>query len=655
MTRPPVDSGMHVLDAAPRFEGAYALADSLGRAVQGYGSSKKGDVMKFLNLSAMVLIVSIPLYSPAVWAQQLLFNPGFEAGAAAVSCSSGTLRVSGQLGRGWGDNSCWIGSNSALLYSLDASSPRSGSVSQVIESTLGLGQFWTPLSFSAGKRYAASIWLKADQAMEVSLLLRAEGVPYTQYGSIVAKVTTQWQQFTFDAEAPVASGSVPGGLFVVLRQPGKLWLDEASVTAVADTSPDTLRTGVVPKSYFGMHIHRDPRWPAVGGTIGSYRLWDTEGTQWADIYPVDPALGGAPDWAEFDARLNAAIANGAEPVVVLGGNIPKWASSDPTGIRSGANAYGPGSSAPPLKESAWVQWVTAVAQRAQGRVKHWEIWNEPYQSAAFRVDVPRLVRLAQLAYPILKNAAPDSTVLSPSFDIYDNSFLERYLQAGGGAYMDVVSLHAYDTFVGNLLDGTVAAAARKGDPASAETLFYQDHLIRNTKRVLARYNQQGKPVWNTESGYESRSATGLPNAGGAVSLMARHLILGWAVGGLDRSFYYSWDHRSSFASGGDEQIAGSNVYVVNNVGKAYEQVAKWLTGAQMESKSVDSNGSWTIVLNRGASLPRQYLVWNPKGAYGYTVPSGTNYVTHITRLDGSKTTISSPFVATPSPVLMTRN
>jgi hypothetical protein len=602
------------------------------------------------SLAAAVQLLPLP-----IWAQQLLSNPGFELGAHAVSCQPGQPAVSGQLDNQWSENSCWINSQSRVAYARDTANPRSGYYSQSVESVAGIGQFWTPVPLINGKRYTASIWLKASQAMAVQLQLRAQAPPYTAYGSLIAKVTTNWQQFSFEGHAPVSSGVVPGGLFVLFQQPGKLWLDDPSVTAVTDSSVDSLRTDVVPKSYFGMHIHRDPRWPTVGTTIGSFRMWDSNGTQWADIYPVDPALGGKPDWTAFDARLDAAIANGAEPVVVLGGNIPHWATSDPYGALAGSNFYGRGSSAPPASDAAWTAWVKAVAQRAQGKVKHWEIWNEPYQSAAFRNDAQRLVRLAQLAYPILKGVDADNKVLSPSFDVYDNSFLERHLQAGGGAYMDIVSVHAYDYFGGNLLDGTVPAASKQGDPASPEAMFYKEHLIHNTRLVLARYGQQAKPIWNTEGGYQAWLANGTRSDTAAAPVVARNLIMGWAFGGIDRNFYYSWDHRDDWAAGAYETVAGSNVYIKNAVGRAYEQVATWLTGAQMESKSVDANGSWTIVLNRGASVPRQYLVWNPKGSYGYSVPSGTNYVTHITRLDGSKTTISSPFVATPSPVLMTRN
>ncbi|CAH0354208.1 hypothetical protein [Aquabacterium sp. CECT 9606] len=620
----------------------------------------------YLVKSAIAMAVTLQMFATAASAQQLLNNTGFEIGSSGVSCSSGTLTVSGQIGAYWADNSCWIASTSTLTYALEGANaatgfaPHSGALSQSVDSSAGVGQFYINVPLDGGKKYTSSIWLKADRALDVVLQLRLNGGPYTAYGSRVAKVTTTWQQFTFDGYSPASSTQLNGGLYVVLQNTGKVWLDDASVTAVADANIDTVRSDVVvPKSYFGLHVHRDPNWPTVGSTIGSERLWDADGTQWADIFPTDPALGGTPNWTKFDARVQRALDNGAEPVVVLGGNIPQWASSDPTGSQTGSSFYGPGSSAPPVSEAVWTAWVTAVAQHAQGKVKLWEIWNEPYQNGTFKADIPRLARLAQLAYPILKNASSTNKVLSPSFDVYDNNFLERFLQAGGGSYMDIVSVHAYDFFGGNLLDATVSAGSRTGDPAAPEAMYYKEHLIKNTKSILARYGFQSLPVWNTEGGYGgAKFANGTSNDAAGAPWVARNLILGWALGGLDRNFYYAWDQRDvGWVAGAREPASppNSNNYIKTAAGTAYQQVATWLTGKKVVSKTVDANGTWTIVLNPGIFAAKQFIVWNPAGTFGYTVPSGIDYVSYVTNLAGVKTSIPAPFSVNQSPALLTRN
>lgn len=611
--------------------------------------------MTYFGKSAMALAVSLQFFSAAASAQ-LLFNPSFELGGSSVACgagSAGAVTVTGTLGNNWSENSCWITTPSTITYALDNTTAHAGSVSQSIHSTGGVGQFYTALTLAPGNRYVVSIWLKADQPMTVRLVIGGQQPPYTSYGNLVANVTTSWKQFTLEGYAP-ATPAVAGGLYVILQQPGKLWLDNASATAVADATVDTIRTDVVPKTYFGMHIHRDPTWPTVEETIGSDRMWDGEGVQWADIFPTNPALGIPANWTKFNARVNAALLKKAEPVMVLGGNIPNWASSDPSGSHPDSNAYGPGTTAPPVNEEVWKAWVTAVAQEAKGRVKYWEIWNEPYYHAAFRNDIPRLVRLAQLAYPILKSIDPENKVLSPSFDAYDNSVLEKYLQAGGGAYMDIVSIHAYDFFGGNLMDLRVPAASRTGDPAGPEAMYYKEHLIRNTKLVLARYGQGSKQVWNTEGGYHAYTAAGAPNDALGAPIVARNLILGWALGGVDRNFFYSWDHHERIA-GGRQATSNATVYTKTAVGRAFEQVSTWLTGSAMVSKTVDANGTWTIMLNPGWGFAKRFIVWNPNGSYPYAVPSTwTDFVLQQTNLDGVKTAIPSGFQATPSPVLLTR-
>jgi len=614
--------------------------------------------MKYFGKSAVALAVSFQFFSVAASAQNLLQNANFEAGGNPVTaCAGGGTThpaVSGTLAHYWIENSCHLETGASVTYALDANTFRTGALSQRVVTSGKVGQFWTQVTLNDNKRYTTSIWLKASAPMSVYLQLRAQGSPYTAYGSALVNVTTNWQQFTFDGYAPASNGgSVAGGVFVLPQQAGTLWMDDASVTAVTDTTVNTPRLEAVPKTYFGMHIHRDPNWPSVGTTIGSDRMWDGEGVQWADIFPVDPALGGTPDWTKFDARINAALAKGAEPVMVLGGNIPRWASSDPNGLQDGSSRYGPGSSAPPVSEAVWTAWVTAVAQRAQGKVKHWEIWNEPYQSGAFQADVPRLARLAQLAYPILKSVDSTNKVLSPSFDPNDNRFMERFLQAGGGAYTDIVSLHAYDFYIGDKLNLTVPAP-RGGDLAGPEAMYHKEHLIRNAKLVLTRYGHGSKPIWNTEGGYtNAKTATGAPNDADAAPVVARNLINGWVMGGLDRNFFYSWDHHQ-FAAGGREAVQGNNVYVKTAVGKAFEQVATWMTGIPISARTVDANGTQTIELSPGIGYAKRFIVWNPTGNFPYTVPSGWDYVSYQTKIDGTKIAIPSGFQATPSPVLLTR-
>jgi len=274
----------------------------------------------------------------------------------------------------------------------------------------------------------------------------------------------------------------------------------------------------------------------VGKAIGGERLWDAGGiptknangvyqdnpigANWIGIYGTGP---NSPNWTGFDAHVDRAIANGAELIMVLGGAMPTWASSDQTGAAN-CNFYGTGTAAPPNSandDQIWKDWVTAVATRAKGKIRYWEIWNEPYQCSAFVKDPKRLADLVAKARAILKAIDPTNVVLSPSLDLNDNAFLDNYLQVAkaaypaGEAYGDIWAFHGYPNLIGQWLDDRVAKTTppySAGDiltmRTEPETTFDTERLVLNTRTVLKTYGQDTRPIWDTEGGYMGASVAG---------------------------------------------------------------------------------------------------------------------------------------------------
>jgi hypothetical protein len=412
---------------------------------------------------------------------------------------------------------------------------------------------------------------------------------------------------------------------------------------------------VVPSAFFGMHIHRDPKWPGIGKAVGTERIWDTD-AQWSAIYAQDPSAGGVPDWKAFNARVNRALLNGAELVMNLGGNAPAWATGDSPAC---------GGASPIKSLDIWRTWVQAVATQAKGRIRYWEVWNEPYMCSALKANPALLATYVGEAYRILKQVDPSNVVLTPSFALGDQEYLDRYLQAAkaaypsGEAFADVIAIHAYDNFAGTYLDDRVALK----DPVAARSVEYmydEKHLLLNSKVLLKKHGLENKPLWNTEAGYlGASSATGGPNDEAGAAFVARHLLLSWAAG-FDRSIYYAWDQHSSvdpetkvryFAiAGGREVKEGDQVYTTTAAGTAYAQVAKWLTGAELFSRQIDpTTGAWTLTLRRGPAS--SYVLWNPTGApSSFNRPAG---LTVLSDLAGVQTVSSTATVAvTPRPVLL---
>jgi hypothetical protein len=122
--------------------------------------------------------------------------------------------------------------------------------------------------------------------------------------------------------------------------------------------------------------------------------------------PDDPAY----DWAAIDDQVDAAIAHGLRPVLDFR-SAPLWAQGP------GANAAGTVSPDP----GALGEFARAAAVRYQGRVRWWEIWNEPNTSNFLRPQrdadgrsvAPRLYReLVNAAADALHDVDPNNVVVA---------------------------------------------------------------------------------------------------------------------------------------------------------------------------------------------------------------------------------------------------
>lgn len=593
-------------------------------------------------------------------AQQIM-SSSFDSGATSIPAglcawnASGPT-VSGSLVTGWEDNSCWKDASGATIaYALDTSTRYTGAASLSIKSTNVTPQLTAPFTMKSGKTYSATVYLRASKSQEVVVQLRLSGPPYTAYGVASKTIGIFWTPVTVTADAPLTASNVAAGLFILPKTPGNIWLDSASITESTATNAITRTGHSVTRSFFGTHTHRDLRWPDLGNALGADRMWDGEGIQMRDIFPTSD-LSKA-NWTKFEARIARAQQNGADLIMTLGGNIPKWASSDPTGQEVSCSLYttkhdangkpipgtGIGEGAPPVSRTVWKDMVSAVVKKANGRIKYWEIWNEPYVCAMFNVRRPTdytkyLVDLSYDAYKIIKTNDKSLTVLSPTLYTYKLDFVDEFLGLGGGRYADVIAIHAYDEYINQHLVGSGGSGA----PNGPEMLFIKEHGVLNLKHILARHNLSTKPIWNTESGYLASSTPGgQPDDAKGAPYVARHLLLS-SLAGLDRSYYYSWDLRGKVVALGRELDGeGSNNYTKTAAGVAFETMAKWLTGTTIKAVSTPAADGqpWVVTLLRATTGTTELIVWNPAGNdMAYTVPTGLAF---SASLSGGKTGVSA--------------
>ena len=367
-------------------------------------------------------------------------------------------------------------------------------------------------------------------------------------------------------------------------------------SAVGQGQPATFTgaSGPVPREYWGLHIHRAGslgRWPAA---FGAWRLWDAR-VAWPNLEP-NP---GQWRFDALDEYVEMAREHRVEILLPLGMS-PSWASARPTEVSS----YSPGATAEPADLQRWRDYVRTVAQRYKGRVRHYEIWNEPNLKQFYTGSTAAMVDLAREAFQTLKAVDPDIVVVSPAATERGGiAWLDEYLRRGGAQYADVIGYHFY-----------VA-------PMEPEAMV---PMIRDVQQMLRRHGVN-KPVWNTESGWmipsnqkavSPRGGTGIYsrilNEDDAAAFVARACVLNWASG-VERLYWYAWDN---FLMG----LVEPDGRTVKPAGRAYQNVQDWMTGARVRECQSGPGAVWTCQVTRDAGNDA-WIVWSPNTKSEFAVPS----------------------------------
>lgn len=362
------------------------------------------------------------------------------------------------------------------------------------------------------------------------------------------------------------------------------------------------REPVINLSYFGTHFHRlvlnsgeknlRTNWPA--SNIGAIRLWDS-GTLWSEI-ATQP---GQWKYDRIDSYVEQAAAHNAVILYTLGGT-PRWASVRPDEKCS----YGLGCAAEPVRMAHWEEYVRRVVQRYQGRIKAYELWNEPNfsdiardrgQPGFYTGSIAQMVEMARVARKVLDENDPDAVLSTPGF-VNGSDRLELFLQGGGKQHIQAIAYHFYS---GN------------------SELFA--HQLVEVRAIMKRQGLENLPLWNTETGVEV-NLSGTPEASGvkpftftdAAARLAQFLILGSAAG-LEHYYHYAWDNpRSGMLSMSGERLPSL---------AGYEKVQSWLIGSKMQGckKMLPQ-----AVLCKGERAGTRFVIaWSEsKGAYFLPTPSG---------------------------------
>jgi polysaccharide biosynthesis protein PslG len=357
----------------------------------------------------------------------------------------------------------------------------------------------------------------------------------------------------------------------------------------------------IPTSYFGMTLHSFAAtpWPSI--PFASLRAWDT-GVVWADIHEAPNSYR----WANLDLLIALAQKRGVELVYTFG-RTPRWASANP----DAKTPYGPGQCAPPANIQYWDEFVRAIVNHANGKIKFWEIWNEPQNPEFYCGDVDTMVEMQRRAYGIIKAADPNSMILTPSpVSVQGPPWMSRFLARGGGKYADIMAFHGY------LAPG-----------AHAESII---STITEFKAVFAKHGQGQKPIWDTEAGWGENPW--LPDPDLQAAFLAKFYLLHWSAG-VGRFYWYGYDNHAW----GTLWNAKSGL---QKAGTAYREVHQWLQGATMMEPCILDRAVWACNLIRENGYRAKVIWTSAKAAEVSSMPVSEEY-RQYRDLDGNSKKIAN--------------
>lgn len=374
--------------------------------------------------------------------------------------------------------------------------------------------------------------------------------------------------------------------------------------------------------YFGLIMHRlDSGTPWPPFKFGSWRIWDAY-VGWPDVEPKQ----GQWNFKRLDLYVNAAQAKGVEVVYPLGLSAP-WASARP----DEPSGYKPGYAAEPRDLETWRTYVRTIAERYKGRIKYYDVWNEPSDKTYFSGTPEMYVQILRIAYETIKQVDPTAQVIAPGVTGVGRhlEYLDRILALGAKNYLDILGYHFYVPL------------------STPETMV---PLIKQVRQIMAKNGIANKPLWNTETGWWIGNTDGTPDHSMVIKMkwvrvdpqvdagayVIRSFVLALSEN-VERFHWYSWDNL--YGLGMRNPTSGEPKAMT----KAYEAAVKWLTGWKVTSCK-ESGLVWVCQLDQAGSKTR-WLAWTLGSAAEWRTPKNWN-VGQITNVDGETKIVGSGSLVT---------
>ena len=208
-----------------------------------------------------------------------------------------------------------------------------------------------------------------------------------------------------------------------------------------------------------------------------------------------------PAWDKYDNIVGLAEKHQLELIVRL--------SSPPDWSRAAGNEQG--AFAPPDNFDDFADFAEAVAGRYEGRVRYYQVWNEPNiypEWGEYPVSPEQYTDLLCRTYRRLKSVDPEIVVLSGALaptseltrrNLNDFIFLQRMYAAGAGQCFDILSMQGYGLFSG--------PTDHRRRPIVIN--YNRNPYIRD---IMVRNGDAGKAIWISEMNWNT-APNGVQDAG----------------------------------------------------------------------------------------------------------------------------------------------
>jgi hypothetical protein len=204
----------------------------------------------------------------------------------------------------------------------------------------------------------------------------------------------------------------------------------------------------------------------------------------------DPA--GIDAWEKYDQIVALAEEYGLEIIARLS-NPPAWS-------RAAGDEMGP--YAPPDDIQDYANFAATVAERYRGRIRYYQIWNEPniYPEWGEQfVNAEAYTELLCAAAQAIREVDPEAVIISGALaptneltgrDMNDYIFLQRMYDAGAGECFDILSVQGY-----GLWSGPTDRRQQTVVVNYARSLYIRDIMVRN--------GDADTPIWISEMNWNA--------------------------------------------------------------------------------------------------------------------------------------------------------